>query len=298
VKENRRKQPGNDVNQKSQENADILQNLPRFFAHVSQALDRRNQHAQHFAKALSDPAIGSAVLFLLSENNTGEKASLGPSLVLNRRSIKVKQHGDLCCPGGGIAPGLDSIFSKVLYLPFSPLTRWPYWLVWRKQRPREARRMALFLATALRESFEEMHLNPLRVKFLGPLPSQNLVMFHRVIFPMVGWVQNQKKFAPNWEVEKVVHIPLRDLLSPHAYARYRLRIRTSPGSDAIPFVEDHLCFRAVDGRGTDILWGATFQITMVFLEIIFGFKPPPIESLPLFRRTIDESYLTGIPCGE
>jgi hypothetical protein len=282
------------VNQKRQENNDILQNLPGFIAHVSQSLDRRNQHARLFPKALSDPAIGSAVLFLLGANNDGVEASLGPSLILNRRSIKVKQHGDLCCPGGGIAPGIDSFFSKVLQLPFSPLTRWPYWVVWRKQRPREAQRMALFLATALRESFEEMHLNPLRVKFLGPLPSQNLVMFQRVIFPMVGWVQNQKNFVPNWEVEKVVHIPLRDLLRPQAYARYRLRIRTSPGSDVNPLVEDHPCFRHFDGHGSDILWGATFQITMVFLEMIFGFKPPPIESLPLFRRTLDESYLTGI----
>lgn len=154
--------------------------------------------------------------------------------------------------------------------------------------------MALFLATALRESFEEMHLNPLRVKFLGPLPSQNLVMFRRVIYPLVGWVQNQKQFAPNWEVEKVVHIPLRELIKPQAYARYRLRIRTAPGSEAKSFVEDHPCFRFSDGHGSEILWGATFRITMVFLEMIFGFHPPSLESLPLFRRTLEESYLTGI----
>jgi len=284
----------NGVIQKQKENIDLLQNLPGLIEHVTYTLADLNQRARLFPKALPDPALNSAVLFLLGANNASEESSLGPSLILNRRSIKVKQNGDLCCPGGGITPGLDSILSKALYLPFSPLSGWPYWSVWRRRRPREAKHMALFLATALRESFEEMHLNPLRVKFLGPLPSQSLVMFRRVIYPLVGWVQNQKKFAPNWEVEKVVHIPLRELLKLEAYARYRLRIRTSPGSDAIPFVEDHPCFRFSDGNGSDILWGATFRITMVFLEMIFGFKPPPLESLPLFRRTLEVGYLTGI----
>ncbi len=283
------------MNQKPGEDSGILQNLPRFVTHVSQSLAGRNRHTRLFPEELTDPHLASAVLFLLGANNNGEKSTCGPSLVLNRRSLKVKQPGDLCCPGGGIAPKLDAVLSKVLYLPFSPLSRWPYWSAWRQQRPRQTRSMAFLLATALREGYEEMHLNPLRVKFLGPLPSQRLVMFRRTIFPLVGWVQNQKKFAPNWEVDKVLHIPLRELLRPEAYARYRLCIRSSSGSEEKPFAEDHPCFRFVNAHGTEILWGATFRITMVFLESVFGFKPPPLESLPLFRRTLEESYLTGVP---
>ena len=41
----------------------------------------------------------------------------------------------------------------------------------------------LLFAASIRESFEEMGLNPFGVQFLGPLPPQRLVMFHREIFP-------------------------------------------------------------------------------------------------------------------
>jgi hypothetical protein len=32
---------------------------------------------------------------------------------------------------------------------------------------------------------------------------------------------------------------------------------------------------------------------MVFLEIVFGFKPPAIESLPVVYGSLSENYLTG-----
>ena len=48
--------------------------------------------------------------------------------------------------------------------------------------------LALFLAVALRETWEEMGLNPLNIKFLGMLPEQGLIVFDRSIFPMVGWL--------------------------------------------------------------------------------------------------------------
>jgi len=32
---------------------------------------------------------------------------------------------------------------------------------------------------------------------------------------------------------------------------------------------------------------------MVFLEIVFGFNPPDIDSLPVVHGTLDENYLTG-----
>ena len=153
--------------------------------------------------------------------------------------------------------------------------------------------MALLFATCLREGFEEMRLNPLGVKFLGPLPPQQLVMFRKVIYPMVCWTGRQKRFSPNWEVERVVYIPLQNLLNPSNYARYRLHIGSSRKNEKDLNVKEYPCFLHEHRDEYEVLWGATFRITMVFLEIVFGFKPPDIESLPVVYGSLDENYLTG-----
>ncbi len=110
---------------------------------------------------------------------------------------------------------------------------------------------------------------------------------------MVCWINLQKRFSPNWEVEKVVYIPLQDLLNPSFYARYRLNIETSKDNENHPDIRDYPCFIQQSENGTEILWGATFRITMVFLEIVFGFKPPDIKSLPVLSGSLDKNYLTG-----
>ncbi|OQX24566.1 MAG: hypothetical protein BWK80_20125 [Desulfobacteraceae bacterium IS3] len=124
----------------------------------------------------------SAVLLLLGPHS--EKATVSEScVILNKRSRKVRQPGDLCCPGGSMMPLVDPALARLLTLPGFPLTRWEGWRSWRDRHPDKARQMAIFLATGLRECFEEMRLNPLGVRFLGPLPSQHLRMFRRVIYP-------------------------------------------------------------------------------------------------------------------
>lgn len=256
-------------------------------------LDEKNRHDPIFLKGIADASTTSAVLFLLGMHCEETEFSNSPCLILNKRSLKVKQPGDLCCPGGSISSRMDAFLAKFLYLPGSPLTRWPHWQILHKQRRREAQNMALLLATCLREGYEEMRLNPLGVKFLGPLPQQQLVMFRRVIYPMVCWISRQKQFSPNWEVERVVYIPLQNLLNPSHYARYRLRIETSREGGKNPEMTDYPCFILKQKDNHDILWGATFRITMAFLEIVLGFKPPDMESLPVVCGSLDENYLTG-----
>ncbi|MBU1161220.1 MAG: CoA pyrophosphatase [Proteobacteria bacterium] len=257
------------------------------------SLYEKNHHDRIFSKGVTDASITSAVLFLLGMHCNKKEFSNSPCLILNKRSLKVKQPGDLCCPGGSISSRIDAFLAKFLYLPGSPLTRWPYWQMWHKERRREAQNLSLLFATCLREGFEEMRLNPLGVKFLGPLPQQQLIMFHRVIYPMVCWISRQKQFSPNWEVERVVYIPLQNLLNPSNYARYRLRIETSRGDGKNSEMIDYPCFIQKDKDNTDILWGATFRITMVFLELVFGYKPPDMESLPVVFGSLDKNYLTG-----
>ena len=268
-------------------------NTSAFIERITHSLHKKNRRDPILKQGIKDFQISSAVLFLLGLRDENKPSDRTPCVILNKRSPMVKQPGDLCCPGGSIFSPLDSILAKLLYLPGSPLTRWSHWLRWHKEHPWEARNLALLFATCLREGVEEMRLNPLGVRFLGPLPSQQLVMFRKVIYPMACWINRQKRFFPNWEVEKVVHIPLGNLLDPSYYARYRLNIGTSIKNSGHPNTTDYPCFIHRHPDGHEVLWGATFRITMVFLEIVFGFKPPVIESLPIVYGSLDENYLTG-----
>lgn len=155
------------------------------------------------------------------------------------------------------------------------------------------RNLALFFATSLRESFEEIGLNPFGLKFLGPLPSQRLVMFKRVIYPLVCWVSYQKRFYLNWEVNKIVFIPLKKLLNPSNYARYRVKVNPSDNTAKHLSSNDYPCFIHKEQDGSEVLWGATFRIVVDFLDIAFGFKFPDTESLPVIFGTLGENYLTG-----
>ncbi len=230
----------------------------------------------------------SAVLFLLSQTERDEE----PFLILNKRSRSVRQPGDLCCPGGGVSPVVDSLFARGLSLPKMPLAGWEQGKWWYRRRGHSFFKLSLLLATALREGFEEMRLNPLDVQFLGPLPVQNLVMFHRAIYPMVGWVRRQEHFEPNWEVEDIVRIPLASFFDNRNYARFIFSFDSAGKTKAIPdkvlpcFVHRH--------KGKDeILWGATFRITASFLSTVFGYQPPPLNARPLIQWQFGPDYFKG-----
>ncbi len=268
----------------------LLENPSRLRRHIQEILQKWSMGGSHFPKGVSRSAEASAVLFLISGNCPGAHSSQNPCLVLNKRSQMVKQPGDLCFPGGAISHGLDPKLAKLMKLPFFPLSSWPYWRKWQKERPRQARRLSVLLATGIRESLEEMTLNPLGVQFLGPLPPQRLVMFRREIFPFAGWIRGQKRFFINREVEKIVHIPLRELLKKDNYACYKLLFNVPNGSAKSGSYQHFPCFLHRTMMGTDVLWGATYRIIMVFLELIFGFKAPDMDRLTAVNGVIEETY--------
>ncbi len=260
--------------------------------HIAKSLERSNRRTSFVEKPGGEKASAatSSVLFLLgnySMNGHGPE----PSILLNKRSCSVAQPGDLCFPGGGVAPKIDPYLSKIMPFPGMPLARWHYWRRWRTERPVEARWISLMMATCLRESFEEMRLNPLGVKFLGPLPSQRLRMFRKEIYPMVAWGDRQRKFYPNWEVDKVVTIPFRSLLNPNHYARFRLSFPPGVGGGIEGSVEEFPCFILDNGYEKETLWGVTFRIVADFLELVFGFAPPPAETLPVVPGILKDGYM-------
>jgi hypothetical protein len=268
----------------------LLQRPSLLTKQIGDRLHLHNSRQAIFSMEDADLATASAVLFLLGRQPGKTNHPEEICLILNKRSANVRQAGDLCCPGGRVSPRLDTGLAKLLNLPLLPLARWPYWPGWRQRRSHDARWLRLLLATGLRESVEEMRLNPFGLKFLGPLPPQPLVMFQRVIYPMVVWVTGQKRFYPNWEVEKIVCIPLREFFNSSQYARYRLRIETPSTAEKI---NTFPCFRYQKDGEAEILWGATFRITMVFLNYVFGFSPPDFDSLPEIRGHLTRAYLNN-----
>ncbi len=272
---------------------EILKDRAALIRHIMFTLQEQNGPKSIFADGGLNRQITAGVILLLGPKPGHGALSGEPCLILNKRSLKVKQPGDLCFPGGRIAPRIDATLAAVLSLPLASLGRWPYWLRWKRDNRRAASFLALLWATGLRESLEEMRLNPFGVRFLGPLPPQNLVMFRRRIYPMVAWNQRQKRFFPNWEVEKIIHIPLRELMDSTRYGRYRLEIELPADDNPSTSVRDFSCFQYPDNGTTEILWGATFRITMLFLEYIFGFKLPDPNTLPVIQGRLDRFYLSG-----
>lgn len=231
-------------------------------------------------------AVSSAVLLLLCEQRTTTGGSPEPCLILNKRSPDVRQPGDLCFPGGGISPRLDSMLSRLLRAPGSPLRRWPHYRRWRQEKRDPM--LPLLAASALREAFEEMRLNPWGTTLLGLLPPQGLRVMKRAIHPVAAWLDRPQSFRPNWEVDRVVVLPIAELLDPCRHGR--LRVRYDSGE---PPVRDRLreefgCFE-FDG---EILWGLTYRMVEQFLELVLDFSLPPMEARRSYQMVLADDYFT------
>jgi len=232
----------------------------------------------------------SAVLFLLGcFEGVGSRAE--PCVVLTKRSKLVRQPGDLCFPGGGVSLRVDPLLAPLLRLPRMPLRRWPHYRSWRQGAG--DRRLPIVLTAALREAFEEMRLNPLGTSFLGLLPPQALSMRGRAIRPAVAWLDRPQRFQPNWEVDRVVVVPVRYLLDPSHYAR--LRVIFAPGLHVrhVPTVREFPCVLLKTPDGHDVLWGATYRIVNRLLALVFDFEEPALERLEERELHLDETYLDG-----
>jgi hypothetical protein len=79
------------------------------------------------------------------------------------------------------------------------------------------------------------------------------------------------------------------ILNPARYARYRLQfVAQSSAAQVSAFP----CFRYEKENKAELLWGATYRITAVFLEYVFGFVPPDVNSLPEIHGRLSRAYLS------
>jgi hypothetical protein len=63
--------------------------------------------------------------------------------------------------------------------------------------------------------------------------------------------------------------------------------RSAPGNAGYP------CFVYRQDSRTELLWGATYRIVTTFLELVFGFHPPPFHMLPVVEKAVSPAYFNG-----
>lgn len=239
------------------------------------------------------PWTGAGVLMMLQLPPDHQEEG-DANVLLNKRSEKVRQPGDLCFPGGSPSPALDRFLSRLLQRGILPLSRGEAFSLAKKTREKALFRViSLYLTVALRESWEEIRLNPFSIDFLGPLPSYRLELFRRVLFPMVAEICSPFRFRPNWEVERIFTIPLSTFFDSDNYAIYSIKadreLKERKGEDIWEFPSIILN----DQGKREILWGATYNIILSFLKAVFDFEPP---LPPADRRVWGElfsNYLSG-----
>jgi 8-oxo-dGTP pyrophosphatase MutT (NUDIX family) len=216
-------------------------------------------------------------------------------LQLIKRSSAVPQPGDISCPGGMLHPVADRLLRHLISSGLMPIIQGKARLLASARGARTLDHISLFLTNAMREAWEEVRVNPLNIRFLGALPSRELYVFSRIIFPVVGLVKRDWTFQPNREVERVIEIPLKALFEKENYGTLTVEIEVPlPFRQKVEQIRDFPCFLFTPpGGNEEILWGATMFIIMNFLEIVFDFKLPDKISERVVRKSLRRDYATG-----
>jgi 8-oxo-dGTP pyrophosphatase MutT (NUDIX family) len=113
---------------------------------------------------------------------------------------------------------------------------------------------------ALRETWEEVGIQPAYVEILGTLDDFYSI-HHYLVTPLVGVIQGGYSYAvnPN-EIDRIIEVPVAHFLDP---AVLRVESRQWQGQS--------FTVRHYDFHGDDI-WGLTAAILAQFLEIVFDGK--------------------------
>ena len=144
-----------------------------------------------------------------------------PHILLTKRSMHVEKHkGEIAFPGGG----WESCDTTLL-------------------------------DTALRETWEEMSIDPTDVRVLGEL-DDIVTISDFVVTPYVGAIPGGYDFKPNIEVAEVVEVPLEAILNGR-----NLR-------DDTRLVNGAVQSRATYAHNGHLIWGATGMIVEGFVRIL------------------------------
>lgn len=176
----------------------------------------------HPSRPCSKPQLRrAAVLLPLYRNTSGDMC-----LCFIRRPQAMRKHaGQIALPGGGFEEGDEDL-----------------------------------ARTAVRETHEELGIDPSHVEVLGALDEGWTPSGYRIT-PYVGWLEELPSLVPSAaEVAEVIHVSLKTLLDPSIFRE--------------EYVDhDGYRFRMVsfDIPGGPI-WGATGRILFRFLQLACGWK--------------------------
>jgi 8-oxo-dGTP pyrophosphatase MutT (NUDIX family) len=111
--------------------------------------------------------------------------------------------------------------------------------------------------TALRETREEIGVDPSAVKMIGKLSELYIPPSNYIVLPFVGYSDKPLTFFPNTkEVEKIIEIALTDLLDDRNIKKRHFLVRNGAQIFAPCYI--------IDGNK---IWGATAMILSEFKEI-------------------------------
>lgn len=237
------------------------------------------------------PQLAAGVVLLIHYKQAKDgKAEYVFQLI--KRSEKVSQAGDISCPGGILHPTTDKIFKSILTSGIIPSIYKQINTVTSHKDRETVDLINLFLANAVREAWEEIGLNPFRIKFLGALPCYSLTLIARTIFPLVCLTPEPFEYKLSPEVEKIMEVPLAHFLDSSNYAF--LEIKTPFDDYSAMHKNLFPCLVLNDERGAqEILWGATFNIITNFLRIISESALPYPSSSRIIKKTLTHTYISG-----
>jgi len=113
------------------------------------------------------------------------------------------------------------------------------------------------LAAALRETHEEVGIEPHQVRVLGTFPGRRTNATDIAVTPFVGVIEGDPQLRPDpKEVAEIFHVPLQALSDPRYRGSYRWK-RNGTSSD----------YPAILYAG-QVIWGLTYSLTLTFLQLI------------------------------
>lgn len=172
--------------------------------------------AKHHKRHIDDPSMAQAGVMVLVYPKDGTL-----HILLNKRSQIVDKHkGEIAFPGGA-----------------------------------REKSDATILETALRETWEEMGIDPDDVTVLGEL-DDIITISDFVVTPYVGTIPREYDFSPNVEVAEVIEIPIKVLVD------------TANVRDDVRVVNGTTRRRATYAYAGHLIWGATAMILEGFVQIL------------------------------
>ncbi len=116
--------------------------------------------------------------------------------------------------------------------------------------------------TALRESFEEIGVEPDKIKIIGKLSQLYIPPSNFLVEPFVGYTDIKPDFcADPAEVSEILFIDLNELLNESSFQHKEINIRNFRTKVPCYFINER------------IIWGATSMILSELLEVIKPNKP-------------------------